>query len=388
MNNDAMTIPNPLILIVDDIPKNLQVLSNILNLEGYQIAFASNGRQALDVLQTALPDLILLDIMMPEMDGYEVCKKIKEDERLSDIPIIFLTGKAEQDDIVHGLKLGAVDYITKPFNAAELLSRVKTHVELKVARDRIVEYNKELELAKAQLTKLNAEKDKFFSIVAHDMRSPFTGFIGLTQLLSEEVENIEKDEIVTIASSMHKAANKLFSFLENLLEWSRSQMGSISLFFSQIDLKDAVNRIHYIFNETAAEKQITLINKIESVIYAKADNNTLNTILRNLTSNAIKFTKPGGTVEVDAEIYKEDKEYYLVSVKDSGIGMSEDTKSRLFRLDAKVTTPGTNNEQGTGLGLLLVKEFVEKNTGKIWLESERGVGTTIYFTIPIYKNSF
>ena len=206
MNDNFQTLINeykPLILIVDDIPKNLQVLSSILSFEGYQISFASSGSQALNIIETSLPDLILLDIMMPIMDGYEVCKILKSNPRTKDIPIIFLTGKVEAEDIVHGLKIGAVDYITKPFNSAELLSRVHTHIELKLSRDAIVKYNYELEESKKQLLELNASKDKFFSIIAHDLRSPFTGFIGLSQLLSEEYDSINKEELSKIGSSMN-----------------------------------------------------------------------------------------------------------------------------------------------------------------------------------------
>ncbi len=370
----------PLILIVDDIPKNLQVLSNILNAEGYRISFASNGSHALKVLENSSPDLILLDIMMPEMDGYETCEKIKAQDRLKDIPIIFLTGKAEIDDIVRGLKLGAVDYITKPFNSAELLTRVRSHVELKLSKDKLAKYAAELETAEKELKALNASKDKFFSIISHDLRGPFSGFLGLSQLLAENYDELQKDDITQIAQSMNKAAKRLFSFLENLLEWSRSQMGRIEYNPISVDLNDAAVRVFSLFSNTAEEKKIETINEIPPQLYAKADNQLLNTVLRNFVSNAIKFTESGGKVIVSA--YEKDENFIEVAVADTGVGIDEEGLSKIFRIDTKYSTHGTKNEQGTGLGLLLCKELIEKQGGNIEVESELGFGTKFKFTLP------
>jgi two-component system, sensor histidine kinase and response regulator len=383
-SNNFDTAKKPLILIVDDIPKNLQVLSNILNSDGYQISFASNGEQALSVVDSTLPDLILLDIMMPEMDGFEVCKRLKNNQNTKNIPIIFLTGKAETEDIVKGLKLGAVDYITKPFNSIELLSRVHTHLELKLSRDTIIKYNQELTKAKEDLAVLNANKDKFFSIISHDLRGPFSGFLGLSELLSDEFENLERDEISKIGDSMNKAAKRLFSLIENLLEWSRSQMGKIENNPINMDLKQSCNRIFSIFSNTAEAKKIKLINKVPEDIIIFADNMLLNTILRNLISNAIKFTHENGEIKVDS-IDSQDSNFYEVSVSDNGVGMNKEAMDKIFRIDAKHSTVGTAKEQGTGLGLLLCKEFVEKGGGKLWVESTVGIGTKFSFTIQKAK---
>jgi CheY-like chemotaxis protein len=369
---------NPLILIVDDIPKNLQLLSSILNKESYQISFASNGFQALSVLETTKPDLILLDVMMPEMDGYEVCQKIKANSELSHIPIIFLTGKAEHDDIIRGLQVGAVDYITKPFNSAELLSRVKTHVDLKLSKDKIVTYNKELESVRDELAALNASKDKFFSIVAHDLRSPFSGFLGLTQLLVEEHENLKPNEIQQISGSMFKAAKKLYQFLENLLEWSRTQMGKTELIFESLNLYELIDRIYYLVSEIAADKKLVLTNDIPKDISLYADSQTMNAIVRNLVSNAIKFSNNGGEIKAGISVLNESKlEFYIM---DSGVGIPKENMPLLFRLDKKMTTNGTANEQGSGLGLLLVSEFVKMNKGAMRIVSEPEKGTTIFIS--------
>jgi two-component system sensor histidine kinase/response regulator len=371
----------PLILIVDDIPKNLQVLSSILNIEGYQISFASDGKQALSVVETTIPDLILLDIMMPEMDGYEVCKQLKENEKTKDIPVIFLTGKAESEDVVSGLKLGAVDYVTKPFNSAELLTRIRTHLELKISRDLLMKNNYQLVAARDELKKLNASKDTFFSIIAHDLRGPFSGFLGLSELLLDEYDDLDQAEISQIADSMHKAAKRLYSFLENLLEWSRTQMGRVEFFPSRLDVSETITRIYSLFSVTADEKKINTISNIPKGTFVFADNNMLNTILRNLISNALKFTKQGGEITVNTE--KKDDDFLIVSVSDNGVGMNDEAKDKIFRLDTKHSTPGTANEQGSGLGLLLCKDLVEKHNGTIWVDSEVGKGTIFSFTLPL-----
>ncbi len=373
----------PLILIVDDIPKNLQILGSILNLESYQIAFASSGEQALAVLETTQPDIILLDIMMPDMDGMEVCARIKSNPEICDIPIIFITGRAEQEDIVKGLKLGAVDYITKPFNTPELLTRVKTHLELKLSKDKLKHYAKTLEQTRDELAQMNASKDKFFSIIAHDLRSPFSGFLGLTQLLLDDYNRLEGDDLQQIASSMNKAANKLYGFLENLLEWSRSQMGKMELRFDRFDIKEALNRIEFLLSDTLLEKKITINNNLTESVIAFADNHTLSTALRNLISNAVKFTPIGGTIEFN--ILEQTSDEIVFEIKDSGAGIPAHQIPQLFQIESKIITTGTANEKGSGLGLLLVKEFIDKNNGKIQLISEIGKGTSAILTLPLAK---
>lgn len=385
-NQKEILKKNPLVLIVDDIPKNLQILSNILNTEGYQISFASNGLQALSVCEATKPDLILLDIMMPEMDGFEVCQRLKSNDTTKYIPIIFITGKAEMDDIVHGFKLGAVDYVTKPFNAIELISRVRNHIELKLSRDVIVQYNHQLKSTQDELKQTIASKDKFFSIIAHDLRGPFSGFLGLSELLADEYEMLAKEEISQIATSMNKAAKRLFNFLENLLDWSRAQMGRMDYNPFVFELSDLVDRYIGLLQTTAAEKNIKLINEVPDQTSVFADNNMLGTILRNLLSNAIKFTNNGGEVRVGIE--GETEGLYKVSVTDNGIGMTQEALEKIFRIDTKFTTPGTNNETGTGLGLVLCKELVDMHGGKIEVFSEKKVGTKFVFTIPNARKKF
>ncbi len=372
----------PLVLVVDDMPRNLQILSTILDNEGYDITFANNGKQAIDVANSALPDLILLDVMMPEMDGFEACKILKSQEKTKDIPIIFITGRSQSEDIVKGFKAGAVDYVTKPFNTIEMISRIQNHLDLKLSKDRIIETNHKLEEYRTELEQTLSSKDKFFSIIAHDLRGPFSGFIGLTAMLMEDYEELQKEDVITISNSLHSSAKQLYELLENLLEWSRSQMGKIEYHPINLDMYDIVLKITALLEAKSKEKNISLSNEVQPHTYVFADSNMVNTILRNLISNALKFTNSGGKVTINTKL---ENKMLNISVVDTGIGMSEEAISKVFQIDSKYTTPGTNNEKGTGLGLMLCKELIDRLGGDIKVSSTPNKGTTFTFTLPVPK---
>ncbi len=370
----------PLVLVVDDMPRNLQILSTLLDNEGFDITFANNGKQAIEVAQSAEPDLILLDVMMPEMNGFEACRIMKSMDATKDIPIIFITGRSNTEDIVEGFKSGAVDYVTKPFNTVEMVSRIRTHLELKFSKDIVIASNKKLEEYRNELEQVIRSKDKFFSIIAHDLRGPFSGFIGLTSMLMEDFEELGKEDIVQISGSLNSSAKHLYELLENLLDWSRSQMGKMDYNPINTDLYQNVTKVFSLLEAKSKEKNISLETSITINTYAYADNNMLNTILRNLISNAIKFTYSGGKISIDS-VASDD--FVKVSVADTGTGMTEDAMEKIFRIDTKYTTPGTNEEKGTGLGLILCKELVEKQGGEISVSSELDKGTIFTFTLPV-----
>ncbi|MBD3305073.1 response regulator [candidate division KSB3 bacterium] len=358
------TMDSALILLVDDNPKNLQVLGNLL--EGtYKTAVARTGAKALEFVKKRPPDLILLDIMMPGMDGFEVCAQLQAAPETREIPVIFLTAKTETEDIVKGFDLGAVDYVTKPFRKEELLARVQTHLALRHSKE--------------ALHQLNITKDKFFSIIAHDLRSPFTGLIGLTKFIVENIEDYSKEEIKELVGDLQLSAETVYALLENLLVWSRLQRGIIKNQPEPILLKHIAQQNIRLFTPTAAQKGITLSNRIQDDTPAYADHNSVNTVIRNLLSNALKFTHTGGTVTLSATPKDEQVE---VAVADTGIGMNAEGRAKLFQLDQPYQRPGTAEEKGTGLGLILCKEFIERNGGTIWVESEVGQGTTFRFTLP------
>jgi two-component system, sensor histidine kinase and response regulator len=360
----------PLVLLVDDNPQNLKMLGNILKEKPYRQALAQSGAEALDFLKKKRPDLILLDIMMPDMNGFEVCQQLKQDAELSEIPVIFLTAKTEKKDVIKGLEEGAVDYITKPFNNQELIKRVSTHLELKAAKAALLEKIEELKQA-------NATKDKFFSIIAHDLMSPFNALVGLSELLVEkDIDVQEREKLLRIIQQASKTG---YNLLKNLLEWSRFQTGRMTFRLESINLKELVDSNLELLRSNALAKDIQIFSDILEKTFVLADSNMLNTIIRNLLSNAIKFTPENGKINISGCEKESETE---ISISDTGVGIKPQDIEKLFRKDITYSTQGTKQESGTGLGLILCQEFVEKHEGKIWVESELGKGSIFYITLP------
>lgn len=353
------------ILIIDDVPKNIQVVAGMLEDQGYNLAFAGSGEEALKKIVSHDFDLILLDIMMQGIDGFEVCRRIKENPETRNIPIIFLTARTDTESIVKGFNTGAVDYVTKPFNAAELTARVKTHIELSRSRER--------------LRVANATKDKFFSIIAHDLKNPFNALYGLSDLflrLYDKHDDQKKKDLVT---QIRSSSEKAYKLLQNLLDWSRMQTGSIKFHPKNIDLYPYVLESIMLLQATADKKQIRLKADMEKGTTVFGDPDMISMVIRNLISNALKFTQPQGRVEISSH---SEQHFEYVHVSDNGIGMSPDTLSKLFRIDVHPSTLGTEDEKGTGLGLILCQEFVKRNGGDIQVDSTPGKGSVFTFTIP------
>jgi PAS domain S-box-containing protein len=242
----------------------------------------------------------------------------------------------------------------------------------------------EIEHQNKELQKINAEKDKFFSIIAHDLRSPFNGFLGLTQIMAEELPSLTMAEVQKIAVRMSESATNLYNLLTNLLDWSRIQQGAILFKPEVIQLSIVIRGSIDVIHESAKSKKIEIETDIPDGLVVFADANMLQTVLRNLISNALKFTPKGGKINVSAKT--SDKKSVEISIQDTGIGMSKFLVTNLFRLDVQTTREGTEGEPSTGLGMLLCKEFVEKHCGRLWVDSEEGNGSTFYFTLPYLPN--
>jgi signal transduction histidine kinase/tetratricopeptide (TPR) repeat protein len=229
------------------------------------------------------------------------------------------------------------------------------------------------------ISTINSQKDKFFSIIAHDLRDPFNGFLGLSELLAEDLDNMSKEEIQFAAVSMKSSAANLFQLLENLLEWSRIEQGLIPFAPQKKLVLPIVAECMTTIQDAANNKSISVNIEISEKTVVFSDNNSIHSVIRNLVSNAVKFTPEGGTIHIQA---KQDDKKTTISITDTGIGMSAKIVENLFRLDVQTNRNGTNNEPSTGLGLILCKEFVEKHGGEIWVESEEGKGTTFYVSFP------
>jgi signal transduction histidine kinase len=243
----------------------------------------------------------------------------------------------------------------------------------------------EIKQKNEELAKLNAEKDKFFSIIAHDFRSPFNSLLGFTQLLVDELPTMDKDQIHKSAVTMRKSATKLYNLLENLLEWSLIQRGMISFKPESFILLNGIVPIIDVVRDAANKKMIRIGYDIPEGLRVMADAHMFTSLMSNLIFNAVKFTPKIGSISIAAKPI--DSKWVEISVKDTGIGMSKEMIDNLFRLDTDTNRKGTEGESSTGLGLIICKEFIEKHGGKLWMESEEGKGATFYFTLPGKKDA-
>jgi two-component system sensor histidine kinase/response regulator len=354
------------ILVVDDISKNLQVVGTILRNERYDVMPAASGAQALDRARATLPDLILLDLMMPEMDGLEVCRRLKAEAATRQIPVIFLTASNEMEHLVQGFEAGAVDYITKPFNAPELLARVRTHLELKHARERLRE--------------MNDEKNEFMGIAAHDLRNPLSAIIGYAELVVEDGQALHREDLEDSGRRIREAASRMVGMVQNLLDANRIERGEMQLNLAPTDLALVLNSVVETQRAAAAAKEQTITVAVEpGPVTALVDPAMTVQILENLVSNAVKYSPSGR--EIFARLGPHG-EGVRVEVRDQGPGLSAEDQKKLFGKFARLSAKPTGGEHSTGLGLSIVKKMVEAMKGKVWCESELGRGATFIVEFP------
>ncbi len=490
------------ILVVDDTPELLDIAVRTVKNAGFIVFSASNGAECIQELHRERPDIILLDVMLPDVNGKELATQIKRDPEFSSVFIILLSSlRTSPDYVAEGLEDGADGYIIRPVEKRELLARIaaacriiNAERELKatsvkyqslfsamqegvylheIVYDdegkpidyRIIEANpvsedllsiktkdaigklatelyktdqapfleiyakvaetgipvtfeqhfppmdkyfqisayspgkgkfatafadisirkmaeEKLNFKNVELQKIIAEKDKFFSIIGHDLKSPFNSILGFSEELVEQAAKNNYENIEELAEIILKSSQTAFNLLSNLMVWAQSQTGRMKFKPEQLDLSTLLNEIVSQFENTALQKEIVISKSLPFELAVFADNSMLSTVLRNLISNAIKFTYPGGKIGISAE--KNENEI-KISVGDSGKGISDYVLNKLFKIDENITTSGTQNETGTGLGLILCKEFVEKHGGKIWVESRVKNGSEFYFTIPVHS---
>lgn len=364
------------ILIVDDGLDNLRLIVEFLveSKLPYDITQSPDARIALELIERKKPDLIITDWEMPNMDGIEFIKTLKSNQQTKDIPVIMCTGvMTTSENLQTALNAGAIDFVRKPIDKVELIARTHSALLLAESYKQIIATNKELEAT-------NATKDKFFSIIAHDLKTPFNSMLGFGQILKDNLKRENYENIKEFVNLMYDSAADGFKLLENLLEWARMQTGKIKFAPGNFSLPESIQDNITLLMQNARKKDIQLSSKIFDRIKVFADNNMINTVLRNLISNAIKFTEQGGSITVEC---RKDGDMAVVRVIDTGIGIKAEKIDKLFKLDESFTTLGTENEKGTGLGLTLCKEFIEKHNGTIWVESETGKGSSFCFTLPV-----
>ncbi len=401
----------PVILCVDDEEIVLRSLQRELNeaLDNtYIIETAEGGNDALELFDELEQDghavaLTISDHIMPDMKGDELLRRIHE--RSPGTLKIMLTGQADMQAVTNALNSADLyRYIAKPWETTDLMLTVKEALRRYAQDKQLAEQNiilrnmnsvleqqvydrtAELEVQKielehknTQLEEVNASKDTFFSIIAHDLKNPFTSLLGYAELILDNFEEYRPEEIKADVQHLQYSAKHLYALLDNLLTWARIQRGAMPYQPAPIDLSELIQNTVYVFAAKAKQKSIKLNITVKAPCMAYADYNMIDTVIRNLVSNALKFTPSGGTITIAAA---PESQRQLVTVTDTGVGIQEQNLTRLFRIDEHYTKPGTQGEEGTGLGLILCKELIEKNNGSLQVESTVGTGTTFSFTLP------
>ncbi len=336
----------PRVMIVDDTPQNIQVLGTTLRRENYQIYVAQNGVQALEMINEILPDLILLDVMMPELDGFDTCRRLKAEERTCDIPIIFLTAKAETNDIVHGFELGAVDYVTKPFNATELLIRVRTQLELKSSRD--------------EVQRISHERKELVHILCHDLANPMSTMLSILNMQDFFATFDEMRELLVSAAENGLNVIQLVREMQALDEHE--------LELDYLNLSSMLIESERMLHNRFSDKQVALEKDIDSDLNVKVERTSfVNSVVNNLLTNALKFSYPDSIIHISCEVF--DEKNLVLRIQDTGIGMSEKLLQGLFDVRKTTSRRGTNGEQGTGFGMPLVEKFMHAYGGRIEVAS-------------------
>lgn len=364
------------ILIVDDVTSNVLLLKVLLTNEKFNVITASSGKQALELVENDRPDLVLLDVMMPEMNGFDVAQILKQKTETSEIPIIFLTALNGTTDVVKGFQVGGNDFISKPFNKEELIIRITHQISLVAAKRIILAQTEELQ-------KTIIGRDKLYSVIAHDLRSPVGSIkMVLNMLILNLPSSKIGEEMYELLTMANQTTEDVFSLLDNLLKWTKSQIGRMKVVYQDFDIVEVAQGVIEIFSMVAAAKKISIKLETPEKLIVHGDIDMVKTVVRNLLSNAIKFSNPKSEILV---VVTDKEEFSVLSVKDYGCGIDSEGQKKLLHTDTHFSTFGTNNEEGSGLGLLLCKDFAQKNSGDLWFESEKGKGSTFSFSIPLKK---
>ena len=353
------------ILIVDDNKKNIQIAVQILRNEGYELMLALSASEATELLNGQLPDLILLDIMMPITDGLTFCRQLKSTKKFKDIPVIFLTALNDTNDMIKGFQAGGVDYIMKPMKKEELVIRVKNHINLYNARKEIIQLNK--------------NRDFLYSIIAHDLRSSFFIINNSIPLLMNPKIFENKTKYKIILNDLENTASSSGTLLENLLEWTRSQSENIKFNKKIQPVYPIISECLNLFKTNIENKLINIECQINNNMMACFDEISIKTVIRNILGNAIKFTPKSGKIILSAKI---EDGFMEIIIEDSGVGMPEDVVLKLKSTNERITTIGTNDEKGSGLGFTLIKDFINKNNAKLEIDSKPGKGTKMKIYLP------
>lgn len=365
------------ILIVDDDRLNIRILGSILKAEGYTLAEADSGERALTVYHEFRPNLVLLDVMMPGINGFETCRQIKQTYGDKSAPVIFITAKNESDDVVEGLGAGGVDYLPKPFKAKEVLARIRTHLQNQILSE-------QRQMLVEQLSTANAAKNRFLGMAAHDLRNPLASIRGLAEFLVEGAVGPLTPDQIDLIKTIHAASQSMLELVNELLDVATIESGELKLHVGPHNLGDLVSRSVGLMNMEAAKKKTHITFEAPATaVVLPIDSAKMKQVIDNLLNNAVKFSPPGSTIKalVQAEPARGMCSF---SVLDQGPGIPEGERHNLFKDFSRLSVQPTGGEKSTGLGLAICRKIVEAHHGTIVAENLPGRGcefrVTLFFT--------
>ncbi|HDN25660.1 MAG TPA: hybrid sensor histidine kinase/response regulator [Thioploca sp.] len=384
----------PLVLIIDDSPVNLMLLYNVLEKHDFNVVLANSGEQGLALAKQSHPDIVLLDVIMPGWDGYETCRRFKQDATLEKIPILFLSALGDTENKVRALHAGSVDYVSKPFQKEELLARVQTHVELAHLRqnlerevanqtERIQLLFEALQLSYDKAEQSSILKTEFLRNISHEFLTPMNIVLGMTEMLVEDTELTEEQRHFT--SAVMKAGKQLMDILTNMLNFSQQFKGELKQVITQFQVHKIVDNVLKRLSPTAQAKDLQISTEIAPSLYMplRGNRDYMDKVLSKLVDNAIKFTEQGEIViRVQAETSNDDKQWVRFEVVDTGIGIRDEKKADLFEVFSQIDGSSTRVYDGVGMGLAVAKMFTESMGGEIGVESHLDKGSTFWFKVP------
>jgi signal transduction histidine kinase len=384
---DTNKLKNMKVLIVDDQSDNLKVLYNTLKTAGYELSLAKTGQQAINHIAEHRPDLILLDITLPDINGLEICRAIKLDETTEKIPVIFISASTDSNYVVKGFEVGCVDYIRKPFVQAEVLARVKTHLTLKCLHEnlerRVAERTEELEKAKVLAETANQAKTQFLSRMTHEFKTPLNSILGFSQLQEQQIMDRDSDNLVISREYIFNAGTHLLSLVENVLDLAHIENQQLKLILEKVNLDETIEAAINAVKEQAKELSIK-ISYNPSPIKVIANKTRLIQVFTNLVSNAIKFNYKQGLVNVEVKIIDQDQ--VEVSIMDTGVGIAAEDKEHIFMPFSRLSYAEKHEIPGIGIGLSQSKYLVEEMNGNINFHSQIGQGSVFSVRLTLAKN--